>query len=201
MSTNTLQHAARVEAVPAEPQEKGRRTPSPPLRLRRTSPCEGSRRQCRRAHPPPTRCTMLLSEKSREAGPSQHLGTPMVRFCPTSFVEKLTERETEDIQRHFMYENSNCRGHDLHNPRRDCSIAPDSYRTEARSSTARTLSHCHCGQRHIWESLIPAWENSERGARCVLAHEGNGSFVVQSKASPVRRPYDTFSLQACGKWE
>ena len=34
---------------------------------------------------------------------------------------------------------------------------------KARSSTARTLSYCHCGQRHIWESLIPAWENSEEG--------------------------------------
>ena len=46
---------------------------------------------------------MLLSEKSREAGPSQHLGTPMLRFCPTSFVEKLTERERLRISSGLAY--------------------------------------------------------------------------------------------------
>ena len=50
----------------------------------------------------PTSCTTLLFKKSREAGPSQHLGTPIVRFNQTSFVEKHTERETEDIQRHCI---------------------------------------------------------------------------------------------------
>ena len=162
MSTNTLQRAARIEAVPTEPQEEGRRTPSLPLRFRRTSPCEGSRRQCRRAHPLSTRCTMLLSEKPREAEPSQHLGTPMVHFCPTSFVERLTERER---------------------PRTSSAIS---------CTKTRTAEVTIC--------TIP-----ERTARSppTVAELGLGPqrHVLHSKASPVRRPYETFVLQVCVKWE
>ena len=51
------------------------------------------------------------------------LGRPSISasdgaLLPHVFVEQLTERETEDIQHHCIYENSDCRGHDRHNPDR-----------------------------------------------------------------------------------
>ena len=130
----------------------------------------------------PHRIKILLVAvwKSKEAGPFQHLDTPIVRFCLTSFVEELTERErkTEDIQRAFHIRKSDCRSHDLHHPKKDCSIAPDSYPTGLGFSTARTLNYC-----------------------LSTAHLGVGAIVVHSKASPVRRSYDTLPSSVWGERE
>ena len=96
---------------------------------------------------------MLLSEKSREAEPSQHHGTPHGALRPTSFVEKRTERETEDIQRHCIQEHSDCRGHDLLNPGKHCSIAPDSYRTGLGSQR-------HVRTENVVNELVLTWPDS-----------------------------------------
>ena len=50
-----------------------------------------------------------------------------------SDVDKL-HATREDIAK-----DSDCRGHDLHNPKKDCSIAPDSYRT--RLGSQRHVQH------------------------------------------------------------
>ena len=73
------------------------------------------------------------------AGPSQHLGTPIL--LPRVFIEQLTERERP---RTFSIA-SDCRGHDRHNPRKDCSIAPDSYRTGLGSQRSCKRSIAHLG--------------------------------------------------------
>ena len=60
--------------------------------------------------PTPEKLHDVAVAESSEAG----LPISALRWCvcPTGFVEKFTEKETEDIQRRCRYENSDCRGHD-----------------------------------------------------------------------------------------
>ena len=111
------QHAAQVEAVPAEPQEEGRRTPSPPLTPPPNLALRGLTTAMPQSAPTPQQGAQCCCLKN----PGQ--GRPSIsalRWCAS--VQRLSSGSSRgggDRGRPAPFrvrKNSDCRGHDLHNP-------------------------------------------------------------------------------------